>query len=175
METNLKLKAFEYTLEQLGEWYKEVTKTSDFPVFSKLKAFKLLFFVSSVNAEDNELGLLDIFDNHHALPYGPVESDIYDSLSAMSNFEVKGYDICKKAVGIHQDLTPDIKNSISAAVNLLRKKNNKLVELNPFDLVEISHKWYSWQFTFDLAKKLNQRSKKIPNQLIARDFKIYSL
>ena len=57
---------------------------------------------------------------------------------------------------------------------MLKKKNSKLVELNAFELVDISHKWYSWQFTFDLAQKLNQRSKKIPNELIARDFKIYS-
>jgi uncharacterized phage-associated protein len=176
MEANLKLNAFEYTLEKLGEWYMEVNSTTTFPSFSKLKAFKLLFFVSSAEAHGGSLGLLETFDNHHALPYGPVESDIYDGLQNMTNFYLKGYDILPKIDRDNYDsVALDVKTKIDEAITTLKKKNTQLITLNPFDLVDISHKWYSWQFTFDLAQKLNQRSKKISNELIARDLKIYSL
>ena len=74
--TSTKILAFEYVLENLGKWYQDETRTSGVPVFTKLKAFKLLFFVSSAEAQNENLGLLKLFDNHHALPYGPVESDI---------------------------------------------------------------------------------------------------
>ena len=42
---------------------------------------KLLFLISTVNATSTDKGLLNTFNNFYALPYGLVESDIYNSMN----------------------------------------------------------------------------------------------
>lgn len=66
-----KIKAFEYFVRALVRQtnnYEEF-KNND---FSQLKVQKLLFLACSANTE-----LLGIFDNWVAMPYGPIEYDIY--------------------------------------------------------------------------------------------------
>ena len=51
---------------------------------------KLLFFTSAVGSNrNNNKGLLDIFDNFYALPYGAIENDVYDNLIHINCFTFK--------------------------------------------------------------------------------------
>lgn len=59
---------------------------------NKLKLLKLLFFVSVLKVDEKYL-LDDIFDNFYAMPYGPVESDVYDNISTLANYIVGNRDI----------------------------------------------------------------------------------
>lgn len=45
--------------------------------FPKLTAMKLLFLAAAPKKDGGD-DLLDIFDNFYAMPYGPVESDVYN-------------------------------------------------------------------------------------------------
>lgn len=74
-----KILATDYLIEKLLEWWHEKTgltlEQENF--FGKQKMMKLIFFAASVPHEDGS-DLLDIFDNWYAMPYGPVESDVWD-------------------------------------------------------------------------------------------------
>lgn len=76
-----KLIAFEYILNQLIEKGVKGDSKVFQSSFTRLKALKLLFLVASIK---NQYGkdLLDVFDNFYALPNGPVESDVYNSITA---------------------------------------------------------------------------------------------
>ena len=75
-----KIFAFDYMLSLFEQWYKEEGKeTMNFQNCSKLSVLKLLFLAAVPKREDSR-DLLDVFDNFHALPYGPVESDIYNAI-----------------------------------------------------------------------------------------------
>jgi hypothetical protein len=53
------------------------------------------------------------------------------------------------------------------------KITDHLITMKPFDLVELSHDWYSWQVTYNRAKKLGKNSEKIDLELIKIEQKIY--
>ena len=67
--TDLKLKIlyFEYIIHLLLQWHKEIySNVNPIASFTRLKSLKLLFLVSSVNATQDNNGLLDIFDKFYA-------------------------------------------------------------------------------------------------------------
>lgn len=77
---NIKIKSFEYLTKLFIDWFKEenpIESDNYKEHFSKLKLMKLLFFTAAVDTNKNNDGLLDIFNNFHALPYGPVDLDVY--------------------------------------------------------------------------------------------------
>ena len=47
--------------------------------FPKLTAMKLLFLAAAPKEEGGD-DLLDIFDNFYAMPYGPIEIDVYNAI-----------------------------------------------------------------------------------------------
>lgn len=75
-----KIFAFDYMLSLFEQWYKDEGKESmNFQNCSKLSVLKLLFLTAAPKREGAR-DLLDVFNNFHALPYGPVESDIYNAI-----------------------------------------------------------------------------------------------
>ena len=58
--------------------------------FPKLTAMKLLFLAAAPKKDGGD-DLLDIFDNFYAMPYGPVESDVYNAIQEdkLPSFSVK--------------------------------------------------------------------------------------
>lgn len=72
-----KIEAFDYMLHLFEEWRDnhETIKGKPFP---KLTAMKLLFLAAAPKKDGGD-DLLDIFDNFYAMPYGPVESDVYNA------------------------------------------------------------------------------------------------
>jgi len=81
-ELSKKTQAFEYFVYQLQKWYIGKYGSFENNDFSILKVLKLLFFCSAIEAEkDKDDTLLDIaFDNFYAMPYGHVESDVYNAI-----------------------------------------------------------------------------------------------
>jgi len=57
----------------------------------------------------------------------------------------------------------------------LKKKNEKLVLLNAFELVEITHRWSSWNRAMDFAEFMKQLSAKMPTDSIRDSSKIFDL
>ena len=135
---------------------------------NKLKLLKLLFLVSVIKVDERYL-LDDIFDNFYAMPYGPVESDVYNNISALANYIVGNRDISLKETA---DFTYPNKNHdplysrIDKCVNALYDKNKALFNMPTFDLVELTHKADSWRIVFADAQKRGKYSLHMPKEII---------
>ena len=81
--SNLQLKKnlFVYFVDALNKWNKEINPNSS-STYSKLQLQKLLFLASAINADKNNHEMLDMFNDFYALPYGPVEMDIYEAINS---------------------------------------------------------------------------------------------
>lgn len=172
-----KNQAFEYYVVKLLEWYNEVAPNKEENDLSTLKVLKLLFFGAAISAEE-AVGntLLDKpFNTFYAMPYGHVESEIYDSIRRKEFLNLK---INNSSLTINPNLVfPDgeIKSEIDKSIQKLKKANSKLILMTPFELVELSHRWYSWQFYFNKAQKNGSYSELIPSQMIKLEQKFFSL
>lgn len=166
-----KIYAFDYMLSLFEEWYNEENKEQNrkFENSSKLSMLKLLFLAAAPK-EEGAADLLDVFDNFHALPYGPVESDIYN---AIQKEELPSYILTERSIikkeGI--ELPYQIINFVSVknAIDALKTKNRHLILLNAFDLVEITHKWESWKQSLNFAKLMDMSSYKMTVDSIRND------
>lgn len=144
-----------------------------------LKSLKLLFFICAIKLDgEGEIpGLLSIFNKFAAMPYGPVESDIYNKIQAD---ELKKYCITPKGCSLknpHSKLqvSEQMSNMVCDAVGALLKINPSILNYTAFQLVEISHKWSCWQICYKVALDNNKASVIIPSTLIQNSTKYYSL
>ncbi|MBD0723641.1 hypothetical protein B6A10_00440 [Flavobacterium sp. L1I52] len=174
-----KIKAFEYLTIRLIEWFNESVDSSIDNDISTLKALKLLFFVSSVGTVKDSMGtLLDSpFNNFVAMPYGHVESDIY---SAMKQGKIKNIKIDNSKtvivnLGSILELSDEIKKQIDNAIETLKVANYKLINLSSFELVELSHRWFSWKKNYQIALKNNAFMSAIQVNEIKSEDKFYQL
>ena len=76
---------FEYLIDSLIQ-----RNNCSFDGFTTLKLIKLLFLVVGVSSTEQERGLTTIFDKFVAMPYGPVESDIYNCIqnNALTKYSI---------------------------------------------------------------------------------------
>ena len=179
MEQNLKARYFEYVLNRLLTWHEQSTGSlpNDFNI---LKSIKLLFFVSAASGNKDSNPLIEnVFDKFVAMPYGHVESDIYHQIKN-NNGTLSYYQIDNnRTIGNGQfdtsDLNRSITENIDKAIQFLQNANPNFVMMSSFDLVNLSHAWYSWQKYYAMAKQHGQRSIPIPAKVIIGEDKIYSL
>ena len=147
--------------------------------FPKLKAMKLLFLAAAPKEEGGD-DLLDIFDNFYAMPYGPVEIDVYNAIQEdkLPSFSVK-YRSIEPREGAEpynaKRYNGKLYHRVRNAVNDLKEKNEKLVLLNAFELVEITHRWSSWDWAMNFAEFMEQLSAKMPTDSIRDSSKIFDL
>lgn len=170
-----KQKAFEFLILGFINWHQEKNPPTNFRTeFTKLKLIKLLFFVAAIKTENGDL--LDYFDNFWALPYGHVESDIYNSINDLKIFKItkEGIDDLEVPNNYFDDIE-HIKLNLQNSLNEIKNANSNLIQYSAYQLVELSHKWYSWQSVFTLAKSINKQGLKIPVSMIRSEQKIYSL
>lgn len=165
-----KIFAFDYMLSLFEQWYKEEGKGSmAFQNCSKLSVLKLLF-LTAVPKQEGARDLLDVFNNFHALPYGPVESDIYN---AIQDKKLPSYIVTERSVVKKEDVVLPYKiedyTSVKDAVDTLKEKNRHLILLNAFSLVEITHKWESWRQSIAFAKLMEMSSYKMTVESIRND------
>lgn len=172
-----KIPALEYMINRFTEWFTDVSGNDNYKHFSKLKVLKLLFFVSAINAKEGDEGLLDVFDNFVAMPFGPVESDIYNQMNIAKigkyNITDKGMEIDSNANFLSLDSVT--KQMIDSSIDMLKEVNPRLICYSAFNLVDLSHKWSCWQVTMDFAQMLNKGSFRIPSQLIIDSDKYFNL
>lgn len=175
-----KILLFEYAIHQLIEWYKEVCPNATtllYSHFSRLASLKLLFLVSTVQDKNNRNSdLLDIFDNFCAMQYGPVEVDVY---SAIVRKETSYYTFgnrnlsFKSAIPDFSQLGVELINRVDNAIAILRKFNPSLMLNTPFQLVEITHKWYAWQSAMDTAEWFGKGSEPMSTESIRNSTPYY--
>ncbi len=175
-----KIQAFEYLVYKLLEWYKESLPESNHNDLSILKVLKLTFFVSAVGTNKNSENdtLLDIFDNYYAMPYGHVESDVYTYIKTevLNNITVTNrFTEISNQQEIIFNCEQEIRDKIDNSIFQLKKINKGLIKSTSFELVDLSHMWYSWQRNYALAKGNHRNSKKIPIREIKEEDKIYQL
>lgn len=173
-----KIEAFDYMLQLFEEWRDnhETIKGKPFP---KLTAMKLLFLAAAPKEEGGD-DLLDIFDNFYAMPYGPVEIDVYNAIQEdkLPSFSVK-YRSIEPREGAEpynaKRYNDKFYHRVRNALNDLKEKNEKLVLLNAFELVEITHRWSSWNRAMDFAEFMKQLSAKMSIDSIRDSSKIFDL
>lgn len=186
MEAKLrnKILAFEYVLFKLTEWFMKENNLSSYTEFdqsndlNKLKVIKLHFFVSAVNSNKNHL--LGTFDKFYAMPYGHVESDIYNSLDELTHFIIDTKRLLVSDVVVLDSncfnaLSTEVKTDIDDSISSLKTININLINYNALELVELSHNWFSWQSMYDYARKNHRNSELIPISLIKEENKVFEL
>lgn len=163
-----KNQAFSYLINKMIEWHKECSQDEDYAKkFTKLFLLKMLFLIAAIKTREDE-DLLDTFDNFYALPYGPVESDIYDN---MSNDEIPIYSITDRGLSEKRveniwELEADEKEKLNESLRKVRERNENLITKSAFELVEITHKWECWNKAFKFAKFTGSGSAKMSKELI---------
>lgn len=171
-----KIQIFDYLSLKLIDWYKEIPEKSKVGVeenFSKLKLLKLLFFVCAASIKDGGNDLLSYFGKFYAMPYGHVESDVYDNLlnSSVISFIGTGIKIKKDSISIE----PLYKKMVDDSIQDLREQNKDIIYYDAMKLVELSHSWESWKSVYGYARQFNKFSMPIPTDLIRNESKFYEL
>ena len=166
--------SFEFFLYKLIEWYRQSVPSDPQCVsLTRIKILKLLFFTSVIKTEDGH-DLLDIFDNFYAMQHGPVESDIYNSISA-NQFRFYSFDGISLKLPSNitdesfHDLDDETKQNICNSLKELKKVNSRIVGYDPFKLVELSHQWNSWKRTYEVAGLMGKGREKMSLKLIKED------
>lgn len=171
MEKTIKIKAFDYMLQQFDQWRTDYFKSHNIPVkpLSRLIVLKLLFLTAAPKTNKGK-DLLDIFDNFYALPYGPVESDIYNAIqeNLLPSYHIKERTVEKKTLQPYKQKDPLI-IKITNAIQELKKVNPNIIGLNSFELVEITHKWDSWNRSIKFAEFMGRSSAKMLTESIRSD------
>lgn len=178
MNNATKISAFEYLLSKLLEWHREVTGIPENDI-SILKALKLLFFISAVDVtEDTQDSLLDdIFTNFVAMPYGHVESDVYANIKNKKHVNISINNRNSKVLESFDvnDVDIELRGKIDHYIQKLKEINRGIIEYSSFELVDLSHSWYSWKHYFSKAKSSYSNSIPIPLPVIKNEDKFFSL
>lgn len=182
-----KILAFEYMMWRLMEYYKINIGPDAEHAFDRLKAMKLLFFVSAFNTSKDNPGLLSTFNNFYAMPFGHVESDVYYAIKN-NTYPDSGtgllYNIDKTSrknnsntseLEYFKSVGEDVKKIINSNIENLFKDSKHLLNCDSFKLVELSHEWYSWKSTYEIARYLNKNSLPIDQIIIQKEVKFYKL
>lgn len=171
---------FKNVVFQLRNWYiessgidvEEFNRNNDFNI---LKLIKLHFFVVAIDSVDNQLLLSK--NEFWAMPYGPVETSIYNRIRNDKNFNsfILSNDNTKfindEVPAIHSDLAEAITNSI----NLLKVLEPRLIFADAGTLVNLTHTWNSWKRNYNIARIKGNYSERIPEQDIILDTKIVNI
>lgn len=151
---------FEYLVFLLDKWYKE--GNTEVPIrFTKLRLQKILFLAAATNAVDVKHPLLDVFNRFYALPYGPVELDIYESMNNNQfqhiNFVDKTCEYQNLQETDFDELDETLKADMRKAVDDLKTYKSDYLRMPIAELVDITHKWTSWQIAMALADLFGTR------------------
>jgi uncharacterized phage-associated protein len=165
----MKWQSFTYIVQQLIAWSDSEGGTGQRSSFTKLKLLKLLFFVSAADSSEGEYSLLRVFENFYAMPYGHVESDIYNLMREYNVFDYK------PLMSEDVRLNDAQKKVIDSAIANLKDINRKIVLYTANQLVDLSHEWYSWKSMYNMARSSDKYSVAIPADLIKHEHKFYSL
>lgn len=176
MDKNL---IFEYLVFRLDEWKKYLEKNGvKVPAFTKLRLQKILFLICAWKAESTNRKLLKIFNQFYALPYGPVEMDIYDAMKSNQTFQHISFNgneciYCKLESDMFTSISRVHREWIDEAMDDFIKNDRKYLTMPVFDLVELTHKWTVWQIAMQYAKLCGHNREKMTSLEIIESKKCY--
>lgn len=171
MDKNL---VFEYLVFRLNEWKLKLEKEKiKVPVFTKLRLQKILFLICAWKAESTNRKLLKIFNQFYALPYGPVEMDIYEAMKNRISFQYINFDgneciYNNLEESMFVDVSKECRNLIDEAVDDFSKDHRQYLTMPVFDLVDITHRWSAWKITMDIATFFGNKKEKMSVECICR-------
>ena len=164
MDKNL---LFEYLVFRLNEWKLKLEKEDvNVPIFTKLRLQKILFLVCAWNVENTNRKLLDVFNQFFALPYGPVEMDIYEAMKVSHSFKhirFNGNECVygKLEASMFTSILSEHSKWMDEAVNEFIGHHRKYLTMPVFDLVDITHRWSAWRITMDIATFLGKKNERM--------------
>lgn len=173
-----KILIFEYLVFRLNEWKLILEKENvNVPAFTKLRLQKILFLVCAWKATGANERLLSVFNNFYALPYGPVEMDIYEAMKNRS-FQHICFEgnicICDSLMStMFADVSNEHKLYVDETIKYFMKSHFKYLSMPVFDLVELTHKWPVWQIAMQYAKLLGHNKARITSSDIIESKKSY--
>lgn len=162
--SNNKNKLFEYFVFRLEQWKNETAATG---TFTKLRLQKILFFAVAINSTKDEHPLLDVFNRFFAMPYGPVELDIYEGMkkNEFDHIQFNGID-CQTDFSRFDAscIDSDGKQHIDAAIEALKDVGFDYLSVPVYTLVEITHKWSAWRIAMDISKIYGGRQERMTTE-----------
>lgn len=173
-----KLLPTKYILYHFSLWYQESVGDIHSNDLSILKTLKLIFLLATVNSDKENENLLDFGFKFAAMPYGPVEKDIYDMYKANIISDLVGKDGVNFTEIINENfelLPQNLKKVIDSNIAILKNHNYYLISKPASYLVDLTHLYHSWENNYRKALKQNKFSIDIPNDEIKRDVLYYSL
>lgn len=161
---------FEYLVFQLMKWAKE-TDSSSVPTLTKLRLQKILFLVSARKATIEKPALLSVFNSYYALPYGPVEMDIYESMKGNSPFQHIRFNdtdcICNNlTIDMFSNINEEDKSLVDETIAEFKSMGVNYLARPVFELVNISHQWTAWQVAMSIAKMLSSNKEEMSTESI---------
>lgn len=168
---------FEYFVFELDKYCFDLNLDSR-KVMTKLRLQKLLFFISTLFATKEDHVLLDVFDHFYALPYGPVEIDIYEMM-ASNRFEHISFDenvcvITNRNVTGFSNLPCEQRNALDLTLKHLKDGRGRLyLECPVFKLVDLSHRWSVWRIAMDYAHSVGHNKARISTDEILDSTKFF--
>lgn len=187
MDETKKIQAFEYIVIQLAKQHlgkrldeqlteHDVNKfnSEGGNDFSKLKLLKLLFLVC-VSAPNKPL--LPIFNRFYAMQYGPVELDIYEEIDkAPNSFKCITVNTqhtkikYQEYVRLEKNFAgTDLMSLINSSITILLSEKSNFTKIRNWDLVEITHTYSSWQYSFRKANILGKGLFPMLDSLISKE------
>ncbi len=169
-----KKEATKYILLQLCNWYYDLNpskRESGDNDLSILKSLKLIFFLATIENNNQETLLGDPYKSFKAMPLGPVETDVYDFFKENSyiiNYH-KTFDR-----EISYNLADHEIKKIDSLINELKKINFDLVNKSAFYLVDLTHEWDCWKNSFSVAERNGSSSEDMKIEEIIRSNRYYS-
>ncbi|MDC7999743.1 DUF4065 domain-containing protein [Aequorivita todarodis] len=179
LKYNEKILVFEYIIHKLKDWFVEVNALNSIGEFNNvndfsiLKVVKLHFLVIAVNSNENDLLLV----NHkfYAMPYGPVETDIYNRLKSgqpFTEFSINNFKTAFNENSQLPNIAPNYSTQIKNSIEKLRTISPMLINSDAGYLVDLTHNWTSWKITYSKARHMGTFSMPIESELIRNDNKI---
>lgn len=171
MDKNL---VFEYLVFRLNEWKLQLEKEEiKVPVFTKLRLQKILFLICAWRTESTNRKLLKIFNQFYALPYGPVEMDIYEAMKNRISFQYINFDGNECIYNNLEEsmfvaVPKECRTLIDEAVDDFSKDHRQYLTMPVFDLVDITHRWSAWKITMDIATFFGNKKEKMSVECICR-------
>ncbi|CDN74282.1 type II toxin-antitoxin system antitoxin SocA domain-containing protein [Elizabethkingia anophelis] len=166
-----------YILTKLIDWYSDFYGDAATNDLSVLKTLKLIFLLSTINLDQENENLLDYDYRFTAMPYGPVEIDVYDwckdgTLNQIINKQGINTQELQKTdfTGINAEIQNVIENNIS----ILKSENYYLITKSASYLVDLTHEFESWKNNYEKAIKKGKYSHEIPSSEIKHDNFYYS-
>lgn len=178
-----KIEIFEFIVHKLKDWFMEKNNVFSLEEFNRkndfsvLKLIKLHFLVSTIDSAKDD-SLLNQF-TFFAMPYGPVETDIYSKIKENPDFGSFVVDNFKSTFSTENYTgnwrNVELESLIDKSILKLKRLDENLINADAGSLVDLTHNWNSWKITYSEARAINSYSKEINNDLIRRDNKYLSV